>query len=59
MDVSHLMPFGRPEEVRTEARRMIREIGAEGRLLIGSSTEVGNDIPLANYRAFLEESWRG
>jgi uroporphyrinogen decarboxylase len=59
MDVSRLLPFGTPEEVRRETRRMIREVGAEGRLLIGSSTEVGNDVPLANYLAFLEETWRG
>ena len=58
MDVSHLLPFGTPQEIRRETARMIREIGAEGRLLIGSSTEVGNDVPLANYRAFLEETWR-
>jgi uroporphyrinogen decarboxylase len=59
MDVSRLLPFGTPEEIRRETRRMIREVGADGRLLIGSSTEVGNDVPLANYLAFLEEAWRG
>lgn len=59
MDVSRLLPFGTPEEVRRETRRMIREVGAEGRLLIGSSTEVGNDVPLANYLAFIEETGRG
>jgi hypothetical protein len=59
MDVSHLLPFGTAEEVLRETRRMIREVGSEGRLIIGSSTEVGNDVPLANYLAFLEETWRG
>lgn len=56
MDVSRLMPFGTPAEIRAETRRMIRELGAEGGLLIGSSTEIGNDIPLANYLAFWEEA---
>ncbi len=58
VDVSRLMPFGTPEEVRRETRRMVAELGSEGRLLIGSSTEIGNDIPLANYLAFHEEAMR-
>lgn len=59
MDVSRLMPFGTPAEIRTETRRMIREVGAEGGLLIGSSTEIGNDIPLENYLAFRDEAMGG
>jgi hypothetical protein len=59
VDVSHLLPFGTEEEVRTETRRIIDEAGSEGRLLIGSSTEVGNDIPLANYVAFHDEVMTG
>jgi hypothetical protein len=59
MDVSRLMPFGTPTEIRAETRKMIREVGAEGGLLIGSSTEIGNDIPLANYLAFRDEAMRG
>ncbi len=59
MDVSRLMPFGTPAEIRAETRRMIREVGAEGGLLIGSSTEIGNDIPLANYLAFRDEAMGG
>jgi hypothetical protein len=59
LDVTHLLPFGTPEEVRRETRRMINETGSEGRLLIGSSTEVGNDVPLANYLAFRDEVFAG
>jgi hypothetical protein len=59
VDVSHLLPFGSPEEIRRETRRIIRETGAEGRLLIGSSTEVGNDVPLASYLAFHDEVMQG
>jgi uroporphyrinogen decarboxylase len=58
MDVSRLMPFGTPAEIRAETRKMIREVGAEGGLLIGSSTEIGNDIPLANYLAFRDEAMK-
>ncbi len=53
------MPFGTPAEIRAETRKMIREVGAEGGLLIGSSTEIGNDIPLASYLAFRDEAMKG
>jgi uroporphyrinogen decarboxylase len=56
LDVTHLLPFGTPDEVRRETRRMIDELGSEGRLLIGSSTELGNDVPLENYLAFRDEA---
>ncbi len=59
MDVTHLMPNGTPEEVRAETRRMIRETGSEGRLLIGSSTEMEPNVPLANYLAFWDEVMKG
>ena len=59
VDVSRLMPFGSPEEVRRETRSLIDGIGAEGRFLVGSSTEIGNDIPLANYLAFHGEAMSG
>jgi hypothetical protein len=59
VDVSRLMPFGTPREVRAETRRIIRETGSEGLLLIGSSTEIGNDITLANYLAFHDEAMKG
>ncbi len=59
VDVSHLLPFGRTEDVIKETRRIISRTGAEGRLLIGSSTEIGNDVPLANYLAFHDEVMKG
>ncbi len=59
LDVTHLLPTGTPEDVRVETRRMIRETGAEGRLLIGSSTELEDNVPLANYLAFHDEVMRG
>ena len=59
VDVTHLLPFGTPEEVRRETRKIIDEVGAEGRLLIGSSTELGDDVPLANYLALHDEAMRG
>ena len=56
LDVTHLLPEGTPHEVRRETRHMITELGSAGRLLIGSSTELGNNVPLANYLAFHDEA---
>ena len=55
VDVTGLLRVGSPQEIRCETRRLIDELGAEGRLLIGSSTEVGDDVPLENYLAFHNE----
>jgi len=59
IDVTHLLPFGNPVEVRTETRRMIDETGRDGLLLIGSSTELENNVPIENYLAFHDEVMRG
>jgi uroporphyrinogen decarboxylase len=59
VDVTHLLREGSPDDIRKEVRRMIDELGSEGRLLIGSSTEVSNHVPLANYLAFRDEVMRG
>ncbi len=59
VDVTHLLPFGTPEEVRSETRKIINECGSEGRLLIGSSTELDDTVPLENYLAFRDEVLRG
>ena len=58
MDVTHLLPYGTPEQIRKETRRMISEAGDSGRLLIGSSTELENNVPLTNYLAFHDEVMR-
>ena len=52
MDVTHLLRTATPAEVRRETRRIIAEVGAEGRLLIGSTTELEENVPLQNYLAF-------
>jgi len=59
MDVTHFLPNGTPDEIRAETRRMIDELGADGRLLIGSTTELDNTVPLENYLAFHDEVMRG
>jgi len=59
MDVTHFLPNGTPDEIRAETRRMIDGLGADGRLLIGSTTELDNTVPLENYLAFHDEVMRG
>ena len=49
IDVSQLLPFGTPAQVADTVHRAID--AAEGRIMIGSSTELHNDVPLANYLA--------
>jgi hypothetical protein len=58
MDATNLLRTGVRDEIRSETRRMIEEIGGEGRFLIGSSTEIGGDIPLDNYLTFYQEATR-
>jgi len=52
IDVSQLLPYGSPEEIRTVTRKTIE--AAEGRLMVGSSTELNNDVPLENFLAMYE-----
>jgi hypothetical protein len=52
IDVSQLLPFGSPAEVRAAVTRAID--AAEGRIMIGSSTELHNEVPLANFLALRE-----
>lgn len=52
IDVSQLLPFGTPQEVRDAVVRAIED--AEGRIMIGSSTELQYTVPLANFLAMWE-----
>jgi len=52
IDVSQLLPFGKPQEVKDAVRQAIDV--AEGRIMIGSTTELNDEVPLANYLALRE-----
>lgn len=49
IDVAHLLPFGTVAQVRDAVVKAIED--TQGRILVGSSTEVGNSVPLENYLA--------
>ena len=52
IDVSQLLPFGSPLEIKDAVKQAMD--AAEGQIMIGSSTELNNDVPLENYLALRE-----
>jgi hypothetical protein len=52
IDVSHLLPYGTPEQIRDATVKAIEETA--GRILVGSSTEVFSAVPLENFLAMRE-----
>lgn len=48
VDVSELLPYGTKDDIYRETRSIIRDVAPGGRFLIGSSSELGNDVPLEN-----------
>lgn len=52
IDASNLLPFGTPQEIRGTVNKAIED--TEGRILVGSSTEVMNCVPLKNFLAMRE-----
>ena len=56
IDVSQLLSFGTPEQVRETCRRAIADAGGRGYFL-GSSTELHWDVPLENAIAMFETAW--
>lgn len=49
VDVSQLLPFGKPQEIADQVKRNIE--AAEGKIMVGSSTEINDVVPLENYLA--------
>ncbi len=56
IDVSQLLTFGTPEEVREACRQAILATGGRG-YLMGSSTELHWDVRLENAVAMFETAW--
>jgi uroporphyrinogen-III decarboxylase len=55
IDASQLLPFGSAEDVRAAVRKTIDEAGAQGRLWLGSSTEIHPAVKLENVLAMWDE----
>jgi len=52
IDVSVLLPFGKPSDVRDAVIKAIED--AEGKIMVGSSTEMHHGVPLENVLALYE-----
>ena len=55
VSVQHLLPDSTPDELRVEIRRLMREVGAGGGLIIAPTHSLGGDIPLENLVVMVEE----
>ena len=49
IDVSQLLPLGTPKAVEIAVKKAIED--SEGKMMVGSSTELNNQVPLENYLA--------
>lgn len=52
--IQELLPFGTPEQVKSEVRRLIREVGAGGGYILGPSHALLTDTPTRNLVALIE-----
>jgi uroporphyrinogen decarboxylase len=50
------LPYGTPDEVRSEIRERIRVLGKGGGYILAPSHELQRDIPLENMLAFIDEA---
>ncbi len=57
VDAQHLLPAGRPDEVREEVRVRIEQLGPGGGYILAPSHNIGDDVPLENILAFFD-GWR-
>lgn len=57
MDITKLMTFGTKDEVVQATKDLIKLAGSDYGLCLGSTTELGWDIPLENVRAMIETTW--
>ena len=54
VSVQTLLPFGTPQQIRDETRRLMDEIGRDGGFIIAPSHDMPGDIPLENMVAMIE-----
>jgi uroporphyrinogen decarboxylase len=58
VSVQQLLPHGSTDQVRAEVRRLLRELGSGGGLIIAPTHSLGRDIPLANLAVLVQEFTR-
>jgi uroporphyrinogen decarboxylase len=55
LGTQRLLPFGTPDEIRAEVRRLKSELGCGGGYVLTSSKPIMDEVPLPNAVAFIEE----
>jgi uroporphyrinogen decarboxylase len=56
LGTQRLLPFGTPEEVRAEVRKLKQELGKGGGYVFSSSKPIMGDVPVENAVALIEEA---
>ena len=59
VSVQSLLPFGTPQQVRDEVRRLMQRVGEGGGFIVAPSHDMPGDIPLENLLAFIETVRQG
>jgi len=54
MSTQRTLPFGTPDEVRAEAKRLMAECGRSGGYILAPAHDTPKDVPLANIVALIE-----
>jgi uroporphyrinogen decarboxylase len=54
VDTHHILPFGTPEEVRAEVKRVIQILGKEGGYMLASVHTILPDVPPENVLAMVD-----
>ena len=54
MSIQKVLPFGTPQEVRDEARRLVEHVGPGGGFILAPSHDMPGDIPVENIVALVE-----
>jgi len=55
LGTQHVLPFGSPQEVRDEIRRLIEELGRGGGYILAPAKPLMEDVPTENAVAVIEE----
>ncbi len=54
ISIQRLLPYGTPDEVRSEVRRILADIGAAGGYIAAPSHDIPGDVPAENIAAMLD-----
>ncbi len=54
VDVTHILPWGKPEEIRREVLRCLGQGAQGGGYVLSSSNSLHSQIPLSNYQIMLD-----